>query len=251
MRVASARSPRCSRVMSDCLASTRDRGPVGGRPGEVGGGDLQQVCVPVVHDPVLRPGQQRREPAAHRAGAAAEVVDHPAAGCRELSPEVLDEVARTGRGVGRLAEGKPSPADPGALERSSRRPGQDTREDGRGGRPSGERLAPLAGGPAQPRSELGVAEPGPERGAERRRVLRRDQQPRPDPVGAVTEGLRHPADLGRDDRQAAGQSLGDDHAVRLGARRQHQQVRGGVAAVEIGSGPRSREAHAVAQPAVQ
>ena len=59
------------------------------------------------------------------------------------------------------------------------------------------------------------------------------------------------ADVGGDDRQAAGQRLGDDHAVGLGARRQHQQVRGGVAAVEIGSGPRSREGHAVAQPAVQ
>ena len=95
--------------------------------------------------------------------------------------------------------------------------------------------------------QLGVAEPGPQRGGERRRVVGRDQQPRPDPVGAVTEGLGHPADVGGEDRQAAGQGLGDDHAVGLGARRQHQQVRGGVAAVEIGSGPRSREVHAVAR----
>ena len=92
------------------------------------------------------------------------------------------------------------------------------------------------------RSQLGVAEPGPERGAERRRVAGRDEQARPDPVGAVTERLRQPADLGCDDRQATGQRLGDDHAVRLGARRQHQQVRGGVAAVEIGSGAWPREA---------
>ena len=84
MRVAPARSPGRSRVMSELLRLDGDRGPVGGRAGEVGGGDLQQVGVAVVQDPVLRPGQQRREPAAHRAGAAAEVVDHPAAGRREL-----------------------------------------------------------------------------------------------------------------------------------------------------------------------
>ena len=77
MRVAPARSPGCSRVMSEQLRLDGYRGPVGGRAGEVGGGDLQQVCVPVVQDPVLRPRQQWREPAAHRAGAAAEVVDHP------------------------------------------------------------------------------------------------------------------------------------------------------------------------------
>ena len=84
-----------------------DRGPVCGRAGRLGGGDLQQVGVAVVHDPVLRAGQQRREPAAHRPGAAAEVVDHVAVGCRE----VLDEVAGTGRGIGGLAQGEPSPAD--------------------------------------------------------------------------------------------------------------------------------------------
>ena len=72
-----------------------DRGPVGGRPGQVGGGDLEQVRVAVVHDPVLRPGQPWREPAAHRAGAAAEVVDHLAAGRRER----VARGARRGRGA--------------------------------------------------------------------------------------------------------------------------------------------------------
>ena len=61
----------------------------------------------------------------------------------------------------------------------------------------------------------------------------------------------HAADLGCDDRQATGQGLGDDHAVGLGARRQHEQVGGGVAAVEIGSRPRARKAHPVVQPVVQ
>ena len=74
-------------------------------------------------------------------------------------------------------------------------------------------------------------------------------RPGPDAVGGVTEGLRHAADVGRDDRQATRQRLGHDHAVGLGARRQHQQVRGGVAALEIGAGPRAREAHPIAQPA--
>ena len=96
MRVAPARSPGSSRVMSDCLRLDGDRGPVGGLAGEVGGGDCQQVGVPVVHDPVLRPGQQWREPAAHRPGAAAEVVDHPAAGRREASPRA----GRRGRAHG-------------------------------------------------------------------------------------------------------------------------------------------------------
>ena len=93
--------------MSECFASTVTAAPSAAGPGSSAAATLQQVRVAVVHDPVLRPGQQRREPAAHRAGAAAEVVDHPAAGRRERSREVFDEVACTGRGVGGLAEGKP------------------------------------------------------------------------------------------------------------------------------------------------
>ena len=93
--------------MSDCLRLDGDRGPVGGRAGEVGGGDLQQVGVPVVQDPVLRPGQPWREPAAHRPGAAAEVVDHRRRVAGRCRRELFDELGRTGRGVGRLAEGEP------------------------------------------------------------------------------------------------------------------------------------------------
>ena len=86
--------------------------------------------------------------------------------------------------------------------------------------------------------------------AQRDRVVGRDEQARPRPLGAATERLRHAADLGRDDRQAPGERLGHDHAVRLRARRQHEQVRAGVAAGERGAGPRPREGHAVAQLAV-
>ena len=93
MSVAPARSPGCSRVMSDRLTSTVTAAPSAAWPRRIGGGDLEQVRVPVVHDPVLWPRQQRREPAAHRARAAAEVVDHAAAGCGEAWHELIDEVA--------------------------------------------------------------------------------------------------------------------------------------------------------------
>ena len=85
-----------------------DRGPVGGRAGEIRGGELQQVLVAIVRDPALRPRQPWRQPAAHRPSAAAEVVDHPAAGCREMPPELLDEVLCAGRGVSTFAEREPS-----------------------------------------------------------------------------------------------------------------------------------------------
>ena len=240
MRVASARSPGASRVMSDCLVSTVTAAPSAASPGRSVGGDGQQIGVPVVHDPVLRSGQPRREPAAHRPGAAAQVVDHLATGRRKMPPQLFDEVGRAGRSVGRLAEGEPRPADPDALGGHREAPARTPASGGRGGRPPGERRAALAGGAAGPVPQLGVGEPRPERRAERRRVVGRNEQPGPDPVGAVTESLGQPADLGCDDRQAAGQRLGDDHAVGLGARRQHEQVRGGVAALEVDSGPRSR-----------
>ena len=92
MRLAPASSPGAGRAMSDRLAG--DRGPVGGRARGEGDGELEQTCVPVGHHPVLRPGQPRREPAAHRAAAAAEVVDHEAAGRGEVVPrETLSELA--------------------------------------------------------------------------------------------------------------------------------------------------------------
>ena len=66
----------------------------------------------------------------------------------------------------------------------------------------------------------------------------------------MAEGLRHATYVGRNYRHAAGQSLDDDHAVRLGPGREHHHVRGGIGAVEIGSGPRSPKANAIGQGAV-
>ncbi len=94
--------------MSDRLVSTTTAAPSAAESRDVGGGDLEQVRVPVVEDPALRPGQERREPPAHRPAAAGEVVDHPAAGRRKVPPELLDEVAGPGRGVGGLAQVEPA-----------------------------------------------------------------------------------------------------------------------------------------------
>ena len=57
IRLAPARSSGRSRGDVRQPRLDDDRGPVGGRAGRVGGGDLQQVGVAVVHDPVLRPRQ--------------------------------------------------------------------------------------------------------------------------------------------------------------------------------------------------
>jgi hypothetical protein len=60
----------------------------------------------------------------------------------------------------------------------------------------------------------------------------------------VAERLAHAADVGREHRDAAGERLGDDHAVGLGVRGEHEQVGGGVRAVELRADQRPREAHA-------
>ena len=57
--------------------------------------------------------------------------------------------------------------------------------------------------------------------------------PGPRAVVAVPDRLGHPADVGDEHRHAARQGLGDDHAVGLGVRREHEQVRAGVRAVEV------------------
>ena len=111
--------------------------------------------------------------------------------------------------------------------------------------PAAQARAPLPRGPPQRVAQLGVLEPAAERGAEGLRVAGRDEEP------AVAERLGHPADVGGEHRHAAGQGLGDDHAVGLAVRGEHEQVRGGVRAVERGAGARAREVHAVAQPAGQ
>ena len=85
-----------------------DRRAVGRRPGQAGLRASQQRGVAVVQDPVLRAGQLRREPAAQRAGAAAEVADRPAGARRRSRPRGERGAARASRGgVGGLAQREP------------------------------------------------------------------------------------------------------------------------------------------------
>ena len=117
-----------------------------------------------------------------------------------MQPQLFGEVGRAGRGVSRLAEGEPFPADPDGLDSHREAPARtpatadvvvdQPESDARRSRAARRRPFP----------QLGVGEPRPERGAECRRIVGRNQHPGPDPVGAVTEGLGHPADIGCDDR---------------------------------------------------
>ena len=203
-----------------------DRGAVGSRAGRSPAATSSRSRVAVVQHPVLRPGQQRREPAAHRPAAAAEVVDH----VRGRPP--ADAGARCSTRLGARAAasaGSRSASHAGADPDRPRRViaplprGRLRRRPSVVGHPASE-LAPLAGRPAQPPAQLGVAEPGPQRGARAPPGRRAGRAAPAGAVGAVPERLGHPADLGGDDRQAAGQRLGDDHAVRLRARGEHEQV---------------------------
>ena len=67
----------------------------------------------------------------------------------------------------------------------------------------------------------------------------------------MSQGLRHTADVGGDDGEAARERLRDDHPVALGARREDEHVCRGVAAGEIGVHLRAREAHAAVHPVVE
>ena len=145
-------------------------------------------------------------PAAARAAAPARAAERAtaSAGSRSASQSALNRAALTcaaaavqGRaeGGGQRARGRPA----------------------RGGPAAGR------GPPAQPPAQLRLGQPAPQRGRERRRVGRGDQQAGPAPPGAA-ERLRHAADVGGDHRDAAGERLGDHHPVRLGPRRQDEQV---------------------------
>ena len=95
-----------------------------------------------------------------------------------------------------------------------------------------ECLSPGPGRRAEPLALPGVTEPATQRLPESLRVAGRDQQAGPAAVGCVAESLRYATDLPGDDRKTAGKRLGDDHAVGLRARGQHQDVRLCVRAVE-------------------
>ena len=148
IRLAPARSSGRSWVMSESRVCETTGAPSAAGPGGVRGGDFQQVRVAVVHDPELRPGQERGEPSAHRSATAGEVVDHQAAGGRQLPPDLLDQVARAGGGVGSLAQVEPLGADPDLLDghaAASVRTADTT--DAVVDHPDSDR-APLARGPA-------------------------------------------------------------------------------------------------------
>ena len=86
-------------------------------------------------------GSSGAQPAAHRAGTAAEVVDHPAAARRR--PRAARRRARAhGPQRRRARAGRATLLTRGPLA-SSRRRAQDIRDDGCGARPSGRRLTPL------------------------------------------------------------------------------------------------------------
>ena len=106
-REASARSAAVSRVMSRRRVSTVTGAPSAAASDHAGGGAVQQVGVPVVQDPVLRTGQPRRQPAAHRAGAAAQVVDHVRGVAGQPATDRVDQVRGAGRRVGGLPQPQP------------------------------------------------------------------------------------------------------------------------------------------------
>ena len=102
-RSASARSAGSSLVTSPCRVSTSVSGQLD---------PVEQVGVAVVEDPALGPGQPGSEPPTHRPGPAPEVVDdQPTRG--QEGHELVGELGRPSRSVGRLAQGQPGDARPG------------------------------------------------------------------------------------------------------------------------------------------
>ncbi len=140
------------------------------------------------------------------------------------SREARGELRRARRRVGRLAQVEPRPGcDDGHRPAAPRRPRTWSPASGAASAPLTAR--PGAGGRAgRPRRAR------PQRVAERHGIAGRDQQAGPRAVLPVAERLAHPADVGGEHRHAAGQRLGEDHAVRLGAGGEHEQVRGRVRA---------------------
>ena len=220
----------------------RQPGDVGPPRLEAGRGKFQQAFVPVVHDPVLRPGQTRGEPAAHRAATAAQIVDGERA-FGQVARQALGELLRARRRVGRLSQLEPLRRDHAhrattaatsvSTAATSAVVSSHPRSDVRRSRAARRRRARSSASPSQRRSAAPRAAGSPGGTSS--------------PAPPCPRASRHAADVGGEHRQAAGQGLGDDHAVGLRARGEHEQVGFGVCAVELRSGPRPREAHAVAQ----
>ena len=183
---------RRARVMSERLVSTMTRAPSAAGRGDVGGGDSRAGRRRGRAGPsAARPGSSgaSHRPIAPLPHARSWITRTPVAG--RCAADALDEVARPRRGVGGLAQVEPIGADPDLLDGHRAASARTPATTGGRRRPPRERRAPLASGPAQPLPQPGVAQPRPQRAAERGRVAGRDEQPRPDPAGAVAEGLRH------------------------------------------------------------
>src|SRR5581483_253824 len=87
--------------------------------------------------------------------------------------------------------------------------GEDAGEAAGGGGPAVEGGAAAAGGGLEAAPYVGFAEPAAQFGGERGRVLRRDEDAGHPAVGGAADRLRHAADVGGEDRDAARQGLGD------------------------------------------
>ena len=168
-----------------------DRGAVGGRAGEVGGGDARagrrrgraatQCCGPGSSGASQRPIAPLPQP---RSWITARPVG------REVAQEALDEVGGAGRGVGGLAQREPLRLTRTSSRRSSRRPGQDACErrtwwptsassDSRRSRAARRSRSRSSASPSQARSAAASAagSPGGTSSPGRLAVRRRDRAP--------------------------------------------------------------------------
>ncbi len=224
----------------------------------IDGRAAEQIGVPVVHHPLLRPescGASQR---------AIEPVPQPRsctttgrlAGkrCRTFATK---SVARAAASAGSRNASQSGLTVTTAGTTGSRRGRREYARDPLDGRrPAGQRPATLLRRHAEAAPQLGIAQPTRERGGERGRVTRRDEQTWTAPVSRVTESVRQPTDGRRDHRQATRERLGDDHPVGLAERRDHEHVRGGISQVELVARTRAGETDPIAdsgllRPAVQ
>ena len=189
--------PARSRAMSDCRVSTC--------AGRARRATFEQVGVAVVQDPVLPAGQAWREPAPHRSRCR-----RRGRGSRGGPWAGAGPGRGARRGVGGLAQGEPVLADAGHRGTSAARV-----DRGRGRRPPGSSSRRAR---AARRSRSRSAGRSATRAARGQARSPATSSP-PSPSASLTP----PTSLAITGH-AVRERLGDHHAVRLGPRRQHQQV---------------------------
>ena len=216
---------------------------------------LDEVRVPVVQDPGLRAGQQRRQPSHHRARPASQVVDHDRTRCEPLGC-CEGEFAGPGARILRFAKREPIAADLDDLAHPARRRSDPTASvagrtslqhrsgDRRGFVPRSRRGTRAHGLRLEHRTPRGFLPPLPQDRTQRHRIVRRGE----DGGRAPCDRLRHSADACRHDRDAPGDRLGDDHAVALGARRRDDEIRGMVRVGESPTGEHPHQLDALREP---